>query len=255
MRSARAAVQLASNAAAALALGALALQSAPLRAHPHFQFTYQLEPVIGSDGVSGLRVRWQVDAVASAQIRGAADLNRDGRLDADELAAFALGNDRLLRLQRYFLRVDTLPADAAQGDRLKVADAEPPEPLELEVVQPLAAADRGEEGIELSFEMRFAAVLPAGAFSVRLFDPTWNVALVPGAPVMTLPAVTLPASTTPASHQAGCHAETRTQTLLTVGWGEQQAPTVLVRCAPADPVRPQAQLLTRRRTHPEETNR
>ncbi len=228
--------------AATAAVGALALHSAPALAHPHFHFTYQLEPVVGSDGVSGLRVRFRVDAVASAQIRGAADLNRDGRLDADELAAFARGNDRLLRLQRYFLRVDALPADTLRSEALTATDADPPEPLGLQVEQPLAAVDRGDEGIELNFGMRFATALSAGAFSVRFFDPTWNVALVPGVPVM-------------AARHPACRAETRAQTLRTVGWGEQQVQSIQFRCAPADTVRPQAQLLTRHRTHPEETPR
>ncbi len=220
----------------------------PAAAHPHFHFSYQVEPLIEAQALIGLRVHWWVDAVASAQIRGAADLNRDGRLDADELAAFARGNDRLLRPQRYFIRVDDATDDASDDAAKKVntttaaAALEEPLTLDMDVSQSLGAVDEGEAGIRLHFEMRFSGAAPPTAFGVRFFDPTWNVALTPHAAM-------LPVSTTTPS---ACRAELRAQTLATFGWGEQQVARLVFRCAPAEPVRLHARRTASPRTHPEE---
>ncbi len=208
-----------------LALGAtlLGLCTQPARAHPHFHFAYQFEPVVQTDGLTGLRVVWWVDALASAQIRQAADVNRDGQLDATELAAFARGNDRLMRMQRYF--ISALPVGAAEA-------------LEFEVAAPLSAEDHAERGIRLGFELRFAAPLPDGAVRLRMFDPTWNVALTPHAAVLPLP---------------GCRAQRQDATLATVGWGEQLVATLLIECPPANSARPLAMLTPPSRARDQET--
>ncbi len=215
----------------------------PALAHPHFHFTYQFEPVFQAEGMStpgrppgeyrsekhegppmtGLRVVWWVDALASAQIRQAADVNRNGQLDATELAAFARGNDRLMRMQRYF--ISALPVGVA-------------EPLEFEVAAALSAEDHTEHGIRLSFELRFAVPVQGGAVRLRMFDPTWNVALTPHAAVLPQP---------------GCRALRQDATLATVGWGEQLVATMLIECPPANSVRPLAQLTNPRRAHHQET--
>jgi ABC-type uncharacterized transport system substrate-binding protein len=222
-----------------VAAACIAALAGPAAAHPHFRFSYQVEPLMQAQALVGLRVHWWVDAVASAQIRHAADLNRDGRLDADELAAFARGNDRLLRPQRYFIRVDDASDDTSDDVGLALA-AEPPT-IDLDVSQPLGAVDEGDAGIRLHFEMRFSGAAPA-AFGVRFFDPTWNVALAPHAALLPVAA----------SATTACRAEHRTQTLATVGWGEQQVARLVFRCAPAEPVRLQARRSVSPRTHPEE---
>ncbi len=201
------------------------LSAQPARAHPHFHFAYQFEPVVQTEGLIGLRVVWWVDALASAQIRQAADVNRDGQLDATELAAFARGNDRLMRMHRDF--ISALPVGVA-------------EPLEFEVAAALSAEDHAERGIRLSFELRFAAPVQGGALRLRMFDPTWNVALTPH--VIVLP-------------QPGCQALRQDDTLATVGWGEQLVATLLIECSPANSVRPLAQLTNPRRAHHQETQK
>lgn len=203
----------------------LALCAPPAHAHPHFHFTYQFEPVVQAEGLSGLRVVWWVDALASAQIRQAADVNRDGQLDATELAAFARGNDRLMRMQRYF--ISALPVGVTA-------------PLEFEVAAALSAEDHAERGIRLSFELRFAAPVQGGAVRLRMFDPTWNVALTPHATVLPQP---------------GCRSLRQDATLATVGWGEQLVATMLIECPPANSIRPLAQLRNPSRTHDQETQK
>lgn len=185
------------------------------QAHPHFRFTYQVEPIVESAAVAGLRVTWWVDADASAQIRQSADLDRNGRLDADELAAFARGNEGLLRPQGFFLRADAEPAIGQ------------PQVLGLQFSGPLAADDDGATGIRLRFSMRFFEPPPA-VFSVRFFDPTWNVLLTPHAAPM------------PVAAGAACRAEATQQTLSTLGWGDQAVTRVVFRCEPAQPARLQA---------------
>ncbi len=233
---------------AACVAACIAAVSLPAAAHPHFVFSYQVEPLIEARAVIGLRVHWWVDALASAQIRAAADINLDGRLDAEELAAFARGNDRLLRPQRYFIRVDDA-SGAARDDAGQVATAanaeaaasEPPT-IDLDVSQPLGAVDEGEAGIRLHFELRFSDSARASAIGVRFFDPTWNVALTPHAAMLSVAA----------EPPKACRAELRAQTLATFGWGEQQVARVVFRCAPAEPVRLQARRSISPRTHPEE---
>lgn len=188
------------------------------QAHPHFRFSYQVEPIIESAAVVGLRVSWWVDADASAQIRHSADLDRNGRLDADELAAFARGNEGLLRPQGFFLRADAVDAVRVDGQ---------PRALGLQLSGSLVADDDGASGIRLRFSMRFFEPPPA-AFSVRFFDPTWNVVLTPDAAPMT------------AAAGAACHAEPVQQTLSTLGWGDQAVTRVVIRCEPAQPARLQA---------------
>ncbi len=221
-------MSLSARAGALVALAALLLGlcTQPARAHPHFHFAYQFEPVVQTDGLTGLRVVWWVDAAASAQIRQAADVNRDGQLDATELAAFARGNDRLMRMQRYF--ISALPAQPFGAA----------EPLEFEVAAPLSAEDHAERGIRLSFELRFAAPLRDGAVRMRMFDPTWNVALTPHAAVLPQP---------------GCQALRQDATLATVGWGEQLVATLLIECPPANSARPLAMLTPPSRARDQET--
>lgn len=200
-------------AASWLVVGALGLLAAgPAAAHPHFRFDYRLDAVAGASGVERLRVHWRIDAIASAQIRAAADADANGRLDETELAAFAYGNERLLRPMRYFLQV----VDAAAADGA--------EPLAFEPSGPLVARLAGE-AVELEFEVRFVAPLP-GRFSLRFFDPTWNVALQPQAPVLAT--------------GGGCQAAPRTEERTTVGWGVQPVEVIEFRCDAADTVRPLA---------------
>lgn len=203
----------------AIVAACIAAVTLPAAAHPHFVFSYQVEPLIEAQAVVGLRVHWWVDALASAQIRAAADINLDGRLDAEELAAFAHGNDRLLRPQRYFIRVDDASDDAGVGP-----PAEPPT-IDMDVSQALGAVDEGEAGIrlhfEMRFEMRFSDTTRPSAIGVRFFDPTWNVALTPHAAVLSVAA----------APPKACHAALRAQTLATFGWGEQQIARVVFRCS------------------------
>ena len=201
-------------AAAGVALAG-AVCASGVQAHPHFRFSYQVEPIVESATVTGLRVTWWVDADASAQIRQSADLDRNGRLDADELAAFARGNEGLLRPQGFFLRADTEPA------------AGQPQALGLQISGALAADDDGAAGIRLRFSMRFFEPPPA-AFSVRFFDPTWNVVLTPHT------------ASTPVASGAACRADAAQQTLSTLGWGDQAVTRVVFRCEPAQPARLQA---------------
>ena len=202
----------------AVIVASFAALSTAAAAHPHFRFDYRLEALLaegmGAAGVERLRVHWRIDPAASAQIRAAADTNASGALEPEELAAFARGNERLLRPMRYFLQVSD-PAAPTEA-----------EPLAFEPSVPLSATD-GEAGVELSFEVRFAAPLPA-RFSVRFFDPTWNVALQPQAPVL-------------ATHADGaCFAAPRMEERTTVGWGVQPVEVIEFRCDAADTVRPVA---------------
>ena len=184
------------TAALALALLLPALASA----HPHARFTYQLEPILSADAITGLRVRWQLDPISSLMVLRGIDFNRNGVTDPEELAAFARQNDALVAAAGYFLTL----GDAEQA-------------LTFSVTQGLSALVLGQR-IHLEFEVALPAPRP-GALTVRLFDPTWYVALSPDEPAV------------PPGH--ACTGTTEAQVLETQGWGTQTIPVVRLRCGGA----------------------
>ena len=191
-------------------------------AHPHLRFGYEVQPLVEGGQVQTLRVLWWVDELGSAQIREGVDLNRDGRLDEMELAAFARGNDFLLRPRGYLAEVVAL------------AGGEPHEPLAMEIAEPLAATDAGAAGIVLRFTLRFRDPPPSGAFAVRFFDPTWMLALDARAP----------SADSTAGSTSACTTTTERFTMQTIGWGVQEVQRLKFQCASALPARPQAHQTT-----------
>lgn len=184
----------------ALALLLSLLLPASASAHPHARFTYQLEPVVAADAITGLRVRWQLDAISSLMVLRGIDFNRNGVPDPDELAAFARQNDALVAAVGYFLSL----GDTEQA-------------LTFSVTQGLRALVQ-DQRVHLEFEV----ALPAprqGPLAVRLFDPTWYVALNPDDPPV------------PPGHP--CTGVAETQALETQGWGTQTVPVVRLRCGAA----------------------
>jgi len=152
------------------------------------------------DAITGLRVRWQLDPISSLMVLRGIDFNRNGVTDPEELAAFARQNDALVAAAGYFLTL----GDAEQA-------------LTFSVTQGLSALVLGQR-IHLEFEVALPAPRP-GALTVRLFDPTWYVALSPDDPAV------------PPGH--ACTGTAETQTLETQGWGTQTIPVVRLRCGAA----------------------
>ena len=169
-------------------------------AHPHVRFLYQVEPVLHSGEVTSLRVLWRMDAMTSMQVARGIDADRNGAIDADELAAFAAQNGRLLGAAGYFTHI---------YDR--------DEPLGFTVAAPLRA-DLEHDDIVLRFELRLAAPLAPERLGVRFFDATWYVALTAAQPVL--------------AGNAPCSASFRTSLLATQGWGAQAVPTLGFACTP-----------------------
>ena len=208
-----------------LLCGLLGLPAAQAVAHPHVIAEYSAVPLHdGAGRISGLVLRWQLDAATSAQVRQANAAHRDGRLTPEELAAFARTNQTLLAPQRYLLQIDQ--ADAG-------------EPLAWELAGPVTAIEEEAEGpgtaprIAMRFEVQFepdslsaAAAGSAGetAFTVSVFDPTWYIALR-AAPLSA------------ARADDGCTITTQRRTRLTFALGPREVEQLLFRCAPAEPAR------------------
>jgi ABC-type uncharacterized transport system substrate-binding protein len=119
-------------------------------AHPHVRLFYQVEPVLESGQVAGLRVLWRMDRMTSMLV-------------APGIAAFATENHRL---PEYFTHL----SDADQ-------------PLRFTIAAPLRA-DIDEDGIALRFELRLAAPVAPERLGVRFFDASWYVALIAAQPVL-----------------------------------------------------------------------
>lgn len=206
----------------------LGLPATQAVAHPHVIADYSVVPLRdGAGRVSGLVMRWQLDATTSALVRQANAAHGDGRLTPEALAAFARTNQSLLAPQRYLLHID------------RAGDAG--EPLAWELAGPVTATEEVAEGpdtaarIAMRFEVHFQpASLSASAsatsaasetaFTVSAFDPTWYIALR-AAPLSA------------ARADDGCTVTTQRRTRLTFALGPREVEQLLFRCAPAEPAR------------------
>lgn len=133
-------------------LAAGVLLSPALRAHPHVQAEYRVEPLLKGGALTGLRIVWRLDAVSSMLAR-----------QSPSLDLYARQNQRLLAPQGYFLKI------TRGGDAVPFVLAAP--------LRARAVEDR----VELSYEVTFDA--PDG-LDIQLFDETWFVALRPAQAVL-----------------------------------------------------------------------
>jgi ABC-type uncharacterized transport system substrate-binding protein len=169
-------------------------------AHPHVSFTYVIDPQLDAGRITGLRVDWIMDPIASFFVLRSVDRNQDGVFAPDELAAFARGNQALLAGNRYFLTLTRAGA-----------------PVEFALPSTLEARF-ADQRMVLSFEVRLREPLPADSapIGVKFFDRTWYVALQAHDPVL--------AGGTP------CGSREQVATLATEGWGEQSVQEVEITC-------------------------
>jgi ABC-type uncharacterized transport system substrate-binding protein len=91
--------------AAGLILGAIVLAApAVAGAHPHVFVDVRLWLRFGAEGLTGLRVFWTFDEMASSALHATFDTNRDGRFSADEARAIER-QFRTLKRDNYYLDV------------------------------------------------------------------------------------------------------------------------------------------------------
>ncbi|HVL59531.1 MAG TPA: DUF1007 family protein [Burkholderiaceae bacterium] len=90
--------------AACVVLSAVAMPPGA-SAHPHVRMQYQVDPQLEHGRVVGIRVVWTMDPMTSMLIARGIDVNGNGALDAEELAAFGAGNQAVLAANRWFLSV------------------------------------------------------------------------------------------------------------------------------------------------------
>jgi ABC-type uncharacterized transport system substrate-binding protein len=178
--------------------------SAPVSAHPHLRFGWQVEPLQDDAGaISALRIHWYLDPLSTMLVVRGIDIDRSGSVDAHELAAFAAQNDRLLAPSNYFVEL--------ARDGLGV-------PF---VIRRGLQAQYDGARIILDFEV--AVPDPAaGELSVRLFDRTWYVALSAADPVLI------------GGNAGRCAAVAGVESLATDGWGIQQVPVLRLNCRTAE---------------------
>lgn len=141
--------------------------AAAANAHPHLRLAYQLLPVITQGKLSAVHVSWQMDPMNSSLVRDNIDLNQNGQLDPDELAAFALTNQAVMAGFQYFLTIEGDGPDKA--------------PLAFDV-QGFSARDAGR-GFQGGIYLEFTAVLktdtPSSSLHLQLQDPTWFISFEP----------------------------------------------------------------------------
>lgn len=143
------------------------LSAVAAHAHPHLRLAYQLLPVFTQDQLSAVRVSWQMDPMNSNLVRDNIDLNQNGQLDPDELAAFAQTNQDLMAGFQYFLTIE--------------GDGPDPAPLAFDV-QGFSARDGGR-GFQGGIYLEFTAVLKTTAtlrsLNLQMQDPTWFIGFEP----------------------------------------------------------------------------
>jgi ABC-type uncharacterized transport system substrate-binding protein len=197
---------------------ALTCLSAPAaHAHPHLRLAYQLLPVFTQDQLSAVRVSWQMDPMNSSLVRDNIDLNQNGQLDPDELAAFAQTNQDLMAGFQYFLTIE--------------GDGPEPAPLAFDV-QGFSARDAGR-GFQGGIYLEFTAVLkhtaPLRSLHLQMQDPTWFIGFEP-----RLGQVLASAS--------DCDASFTREKRLTPTQGVQEVQRIHVQCASGSAAQPNTQV-------------
>ena len=75
-------------------------------AHPHMWIRGQILPEVGSPGLEGIHVIWNIDELTSADLNLYYDSNQNGELSSDEVEALRLGAFEHLSENDYYLLVD-----------------------------------------------------------------------------------------------------------------------------------------------------
>lgn len=200
-----------------LKLSALALTLCAVsvaQAHPHLRLAYQLTPLLSQDHVTAVQVSWQMDHMNTALVRENIDLNQNGLLDADELAAFAKTNQDLMGGFNYFLTIE--------DGLLKT-------PVAFEV-QGFSARDAGR-GFQGGVYLEFTAVLKNAtkltSLQMQMQDPTWFIGFEP-----RMGRVLAAAS--------DCDSSFTREKRLTPSQGEQEVQRIHIQCASGSPAQPNA---------------
>lgn len=200
-----------------LKLSALALTLCAVsvaQSHPHLRLAYQLTPLLSQDHVTAVQVSWQMDHMNTALVRENIDLNQNGLLDADELAAFAKTNQDLMGGFNYFLTIE--------DGLLKT-------PVAFEV-QGFSARDAGR-GFQGGVYLEFTAVLKNAtkltSLQMQMQDPTWFIGFEP-----RMGRVLAAAS--------DCDSSFTREKRLTPSQGEQEVQRIHIQCASGSPAQPNA---------------
>ena len=192
----------------------LVLSSGWVYAHPHLRLAYQLTPLLSQDNVTAVQVSWQMDHMNTALVRENIDLNQNGLLDADELAAFAKTNQDLMGGFNYFLTIE--------DGLLKT-------PMAFEVKE-FSARDAGR-GFQGGIYLEFTAVLKNAAkltsLQMQMQDPTWFIGFEP-----RMGRVLAAAS--------DCDSSFTREKRLTPSQGEQEVQRIHIQCASGSPAQPNA---------------
>ncbi len=146
---------------AAIGLGLMAIAQ-PAVAHPHVWVEIDSEILVEGRRITGVRHRWVFDEAYSEQAVEGLDVNKDGRIDREELAELAKINMEALPQFGYFTEVH------ADGQR---AAAKPPTDYWLERIElPPAkddAAKRPRKALVLHFTLALEQAVELAAKDVR----------------------------------------------------------------------------------------
>ncbi len=195
---------------------ALLLCSGLAYAHPHLRLAYQLQPLLVNGALQGFHISWQMDAQNSLLVRENIDLNQNGLLDADELQAFADGNQSLMQPYNYFLTLE---------------DGQSSLPL-LFAVSNFSARDGGrgfQGGVYLEFDVQLAQPLSHNQALLQMQDPTWYIGFMPRMGQVL-------------AADSECSSDITREKRQTPTQGEQEVQRIVVQCAKGAAAQPNAQV-------------
>jgi ABC-type uncharacterized transport system substrate-binding protein len=112
--------------AAGLMLGALVLTAPAVGgAHPHVFVDVRVRLFFGAEGLTGLRVSWTFDEMASSTLHATFDTNRDGIFSAAEMRAIER-QFRTLNREHYYLdiRLDGRPVPVGEVTELEASSTD-----------------------------------------------------------------------------------------------------------------------------------
>ena len=144
-----------------LALVAFPLALPQAQAHPHIFIVQRVTVVFDEMGLAGIRVRWKFDDMFAGMIAEDFDLNRNGRLDPEEVIAVHADAFAYIAAYSYFtfITIDNQPFEVSA-----ITDFD-------------AVLENGGLFYEFFIPCRVPAAKHLRAVSVASYDPSYYTAL------------------------------------------------------------------------------
>lgn len=148
-----------------------ALYSPSVQAHPHMFITQRIDVVFSGEGLSGLKIEWIFDDMFASMIAEDHDFNKNGRLEAKEIASVKQNAFDYISEQNYFtfIKIENKPFAVKNIENFKAVLIDKRLTYEFFIPCRLAATDKVINVSVASYDPSYyAAIFFADKEPVRL---------------------------------------------------------------------------------------